>query len=622
MELATFLILFPLLPAVLLIGVRNEFFQKWIVIFSSAFIALASMGFAYLFMRSGGQMPVLLSSWPNKLVTIGDVLLSLVFLYLCRLLPLKRCWIPLLVVVQYGLLFYSEYRGVIPETEHYLFFDGLSAVMALVIGIVGTLIAIYTVGYMKHYHHEHPEVPNRTPYFMAAIFLFFSAMFGVIFSNSLTWLYFFWEITTLCSFIMISYSQKKEAVHNAFRALWMLMLGGLAFVMAILYLAKQCNTIELQQVMAMGSSLVLLPVLFLCFAGMNKAALYPFGNWLLGAMVAPTPSSALLHSSTMVKAGVYLVLRCSPVLKDTTAGAIVALIGGLSFLAGSALAISQRDGKRILAYSTIANLGLIVLCAGIGTSFTLWAAVLVIIFHAVAKALMFLCVGTVEHQTGSKDIEDMEGLISRMPGTTLTMLIGLSGMFLAPFGMLISKMAVIEALANRSPIFPPIVIFGGSLMLFFWTKWMGKLFAVSQPAITQEKGIGIEWVALWGLAFLTVLACVCYPIIGTKWLEPMYGWNLMLDHNVFVVIGLMLALMILPLIIFALRRKNLVYVAPYLGGANMADPRQFRNSLGNSQAWTFKNYYLARFFGERTLMKGTIILSILLFILMFLVEKL
>jgi len=622
MEFAVFLILFPLLPALLLILVRNKFLQKWIVILSSLAIALGSVLFAMHYMHSDGDLPVILSSLPDKVIFAGDIILACAFLYICRRLPFKRYWIPLMVVVQYGALFLYELKGAIPETEHYFFFDGLSSVMALVIGIVGTLIAIYTVGYMKHYHHEHPEVPERSRFFIAAIFLFFSAMFGIVFSNSLTWIYFFWEITTLCSFIMISYSQSEEAIRNAFRALWMLMLGGLAFSVAIIYLATQCRTIELQQVMSMNSSLVLLPVLLLCFAGMNKAALYPFGNWLLGAMVAPTPSSALLHSSTMVKAGVYLVLRCSPILKNTTSGAMVALIGGLSFLAGSALAISQRDGKKILAYSTIANLGLIVLCAGVGTSFTLWAAVLLIIFHAVAKALMFLCVGTVDHQTGSKDIEDMEGLISRMPFVTVAMLIGLSGMFLAPFGMLISKWAVIEALANRSPIFPPIVIFGGSLMLFFWTKWMGKLVTVQGKQPNQEKGIGIEWIALWGLSFLTILSCACYPVIGKWWLEPVFGWNPMLYENVELTVGIMLGLMVLPPIIFLIRRRNLVYVPPYLGGANVSDPNQFRNSLGCDQAWSFKNYYLVRFFGEKRLLNWTIIISIIMFILMFAMEKL
>jgi ech hydrogenase subunit A len=621
MNLAIFLILFPLVPAVLLLVTKNAFLQKWIVIISSVVIAIASIGLAIGHMHMGGEYSNFMSTWANSLIVVGDIVLALAFLYVCRKLPFKRYWIPLMVIIQYGLVVFYDLAGKIPETIHYLYVDSLSAIMALIIGIVGTLIAIYTVGYMKHYHKEHPEIPDRSRFFIAAIFLFFFAMFGIVFSNSLTWIYFFWEVTTLCSFIMIGYSQKPEAFTNSFRALWMLLLGGLAFALAIIYLANRCGTIDLQQILMMRKAIVLLPVLLLCFAGMNKAALYPFGNWLLGAMVAPTPSSALLHSSTMVKAGVYLVLRCAPVLQNTTAGMIVAIIGGLSFVAASAMAIAQNDAKRVLAYSTIANLGLIVLCAGIGTGFACWVAVLLIVFHAVAKALMFLCVGTVEQQTGSRLIEDMKGLISRMPLTTFAMLIGLSGMFLAPFGMLISKWAAIEALARSNPIFPPIVIFGGSLMLFFWTKWMGKLIALpggKQP--NQEKGIGIEWVALWGLSFLTILACACYPLIGTYWIVPLYGPNPMLYANVEISIIIMLALMLLPPVIFLIRWKNLVYVAPYLGGVNVpSNHQEFVGSLGAPRNWEFKNYYLEKFFGEKVLMNWTIVISTMLFVLMFFV---
>jgi len=621
MNLAYFLILFPLLPAVLLLLTKNYHLQKWIVVISSAIIAAASIVFAIQHLHAGGEYINIISTTPNILVTIGDILLALTFLFVCRKLPLKRYWIPLLVVIQYGAVIFYELVGKIPETTHYLYVDSLSAVMALVIGIVGTLIAIYTVGYMKHYHHEHPEIKNRSNQFIAAIFLFFFAMFGIVFSNSVTWIYFFWEITTLCSFIMISYSQSEEAIHNAFRALWMLLIGGLAFAFAIMILADKTGTIELQKIMMMKQSIVLLPVLLLCFAGMNKAALYPFGNWLLGAMVAPTPSSALLHSSTMVKAGVYLVLRCSPILQNTAAGGMVALIGGLSFVAASALAISQTDAKKILAYSTIANLGLIVLCAGIGTAFTLWAAVLIIIFHAVAKALMFLAVGVVQQQTGSRDIEDMEGLIAKMPLVTITMLIGIAGMFLAPFGMLISKWAVIEALTIRNPIFPTIVIFGGSLMLFFWTKWMGKIIVVKQRQHGFEKGIGIEWIALIGLSLLTILTCVCYPLIGKYALVPLYGPTPMLSYGVEITILTMLALMLLPPVIMLMRHKHLVFVPPYLSGINVTDPAQFRGSFGAPEAWSFRNYYINKFFGETILTKWTITFSLVLMILMFFVRS-
>jgi len=624
MNWATFLILFPLVPAVLLIFSKRYFLQKWITLIASALIIIASIVFATGHMHAGNEMmPTILASWPNTCVIIGDIIVALVFLYICRKLPFKMFWVPLMVVAQYGAVLYYDLAHKIPKTTHYLYFDGLSAVMALVIGIVGTLIAIYTIGYMRHYHRENPKVKDRSHLFIATIFLFFFAMFGVVLSNSLTWIYFFWEITTLCSFIMISYSGTAEAIRNAFRAVWMLLLGGLAFAVAIVYLSNTAGTIELQQLMSMHKALVLLPVLLLCFAGMNKAALYPFGNWLLGAMVAPTPSSALLHSSTMVKAGVYLVLRCSPILHNTGAGAVVAIIGGFSFLAGSALAISQRDGKRILAYSTIANLGLIVLCAGIGSSFAMWAAVLIIVFHAVAKALMFISVGTVAHQTGSKDVDEMHGLICRMPGTAITMLIGLSGMFLAPFGMLLSKWAVIEALAVRSPIFPPMVIFGGSMMLFFWVKWMGKLLVITKKEPSLEKGIGIEWIGLWGLAALTIAATVCYPIIGNWWLLPMYGPNLMIYQGVEISIAVMAALMLLPPIFFLIRWKHLIYVKPYLAGVNVEkDDGEFIGSLGNPRKWSFRNYYLTKFFGEEKLTKGIIIGSTLLWILMFFMEKL
>ena len=196
---------------------------------------------------------------------------------------------------------------------------------------------------------------------------------------------------------------------------------------------------------------MLLPAALLCFAGITKSAQLPFSSWLLGAMVAPTPVSALLHSSTMVKAGVYLVLRMAPVITGTTVGLLVALVGAVTFLAGSLAAITTSDAKKVLAWSTVANLGLIVLCGGIGTYQAVWAGMLLIIFHAAAKCLLFLCVGVVEQRLHSRDIEAMCGLILNMPRVGVMMLIGMAGMFLAPFGMLISKWAVLKAVVDAYP---------------------------------------------------------------------------------------------------------------------------------------------------------------------------
>ncbi len=616
MSWITFLILFPLLPAAALLLVRSVRLQKLIVITASIFIGVASIGLAIY--NTQAQYFSLSSDLANKLVIAADIFLALVFLYVCRHLPLKRYWIPMLVVVQYGAVFYYELGGRVPEATHYLFVDNLSIIMALVIGIVGSLIAVYTIGYMQHYHEGHSSVPDRRGKFLATIFLFFFSMYGIVFSNSITWIYFFWEVTTLCSFIMIGYSQTEEAGHNAFRALWMLLIGGLAFAAAIIYVSGNCGTVELSRLLAMNKAVVLLPALFICFAGINKAAQFPFARWLLGAMVAPTPSSALLHSSTMVKAGVYMVIRCAPILHNTIGGDTVALLGGLSFLAGSALAISQSDGKRVLAYSTIGNLGLIVLCAGVGSHLALWAATLLIVFHALAKGLMFLCVGTVEQQTGSRDIEDMRGLISRMPLMTICMLVGVAGMFLAPFGMLICKWAVMEGLARKNPVFPVIVTFGGSLMLFFWAKWMGQLITVTGKQPKLERGIGIEWSAILGLAVLTILTCGLYPLIGIYMIEPMFGSDPLLSHRAIVMVAVMLGLMLLLPLGFLVHWKNLVHTEPYLGGTNVSDPHKFMGSLGSPRMWWFKNYYIDKYLGEDKLFKATVGVSLLLIVVVFL----
>lgn len=305
---------------------------------------------------------------------------------------------------------------------------------------------------METYHHHHPEVRDRQTFFFFVIFVFLAAMFGLVFSNNLMWLFFFWEITTISSFLLIGYSETGEATKNAFRALVMNLLGGVAFVVALILLAATEPTsgggIELSRVLASpDAAVVLIPAVLIGFAGITKAALMPFSSWLLGAMVAPPtpPVSALLHSSTMVKAGVYILVRFSPVFAGTFAGLSIGLVGGVTFLVASAIAISQSDAKSVLAYSTIANLGLIAACAGVGTYMLVWAAILLIVFHAVAKSLLFLGTGAIEHRTGSRDIEDMEGLIVRMPKMAVMMFIGIAGMFLAPFGMLISKWAAIEA---------------------------------------------------------------------------------------------------------------------------------------------------------------------------------
>ena len=618
MKLALFLIIFPLFPAFLLLRSNSEQKRNRIVFISSTVIALASILFA---LTSSGAEPLLIhftSHWPGRIINLADIVLAGTFLFVCRRLSWKKGWIPLLIAAQYIPILWMEFTGKIPEAHADLMIDNLAIIMALVIGIVGGLIAIYTVGYMKEYHKEHPEIPDNTNKFLAAVFLFFSAMYGIVFSNNIAWLYFFWEITTLCSFLMISYSREEIAFNNAFRALWMLMVGGLAFAIAIIYCAQHLQTSELSVLLKTDKAVVLLPVVLLCFAGLNKAAQLPFSSWLLGAMVAPTPSSALLHSSTMVKAGVYLCIRCAPVLEKTMAGTMLALIGGLTFLLASAIAVSESNAKRVLAYSTVANLGLIILCAGIGTPILLWAAIMLIIFHALAKALLFLAVGKIDQQIGSLDIEDMRGLISRRRRLAILMLVGMAGMFLAPFGMLISKWAVLEALAGQYPILVTIVIFGSSLMLFFWSKWMGAIVSLTGKKMREAHHILFsEWLSMNSLALLTILVCALFPLIGNWLITPLYGMDHILHRGTVIIVISMMSLAVLLPLGFLYRWRGINETTPYLGGANVANRHHYLDSFGKDRSWHTDNYYLEKQLGEKRLLSPANLAAIIIILIMF-----
>ena len=626
MNLITFLILFPLIPAIIIRLIPSERVRTSTVLISVVIIAAASIYLAFSSLQSGCQYFKLPFKNAGTLITVAEIVLAVAFLFFCRRLPFRKMWIPVIILIQYIPVQYFELSGKVPVPVNYLILDNLSIIMALLIGIIGGLITVYTVGYMPRYHKEHPEYKDRTSVFISTIFLFFFAMFGIVFSNSLSWIYFFWEVTTLCSFIMIGYTRTDEAVDNSFRALWMLLLGGMGFSVAIVYcsLNKSIGTIELSQITAMTNPVVMFPVVLLCFAGMNKAAQFPFSQWLLGAMVAPTPSSALLHSSTMVKAGVYLCIRCAPVLHNTSSGTTIALIGGITFVIASAIAASLSHGKKVLAYSTIANLGLIILCAGVGSSLAIWAALMLIIFHAVAKALMFLCVGTVDQQTGSLDIEKMRGLISTMPQLTLMILIGIAGMFLAPFGMLISKWVVLEALAEKNPFLILTVVFGGALMMFFWGKWMGTLVAVTGKHINKEKGTGIyEWAALYPLTILTIGTCVLFPVVAVYFIHPYimtiypgFIGDPLFHHDNIIMVLIMLGFVIFLPLGFLVHWKKLHYSVPYLGGANVHDPERFMGSMGESREWHLGNYYLNDIFNEQKLLLPANIVTLLIILIM------
>ena len=425
-------------------------------------------------------------------------------------------YLPVLLVVVQSLIMviFEVTAGSTMEIEHSLFVDKFSIIMALIVGIIGSAICLYAIGYIPEYHEHHKEVKDRRRYFAFLMYLFLSAMFGIVFSNNLMWLYFFWEITTICSALLIGYRNDKQSVESTFRALKMNLLGGVVFAVGLVYLYTSSHTMELDKLIRLDQTYALLPAVCIAFAGLVKSAQFPFSSWLTGAMVAPTPVSALLHSSTMVKAGVYIILRVAPVMENTVAAKMLMLIGGVSFLVTALIAISQSNAKKVLAYSTISNLGLIVACAGINTYAAVWSALLLIIFHAVAKSLLFLCVGIVEYKLGSRDIEDMDYLIMRLPKLTAVMMIGMAGMFLAPFGMIISKFVTLKAFVDTNPGMAIILAYGSAATVFFWTKWMGKIMSIKHGVteVVEHRVSRWEWITLDILAVATVVVCLAFPL--------------------------------------------------------------------------------------------------------------
>ena len=616
-----FLIAFSLIVAIALLVLKTDAVRDIIVKIAAAIIAAGSIYLAVQYFGTGGQFFDFQSEIVGKIMMAIEVVLAIVVIVLG--IKYKKYLASVLAAIQTPLMVWFELKvGHGISVQNNLYIDRLSIIMVLIVGIIGSLICVYALGYMKDFQHHHADEPDRRPWFFFLMFIFLSAMFGIVVSNNLVWMFFFWEITTLCSFFLIGYTKTEEAIRNSFRQLILNLVGGLGFVFGIITLGAFYGTLELSTLISYGvagmGAYVVIPTACLAFAGITKAAQMPFHSWLLGAMVAPTPTSALLHSSTMVKAGVFLILKLSPVMGWNIAGIMTMMIGGITFLLASFAAISQTNAKRVLAYSTIANLGLIVTCGGIGTEGALWAGIMLIIFHAITKSLLFLCVGSAEHQLGSRDIEDMDGLFGRMPKLAAIMMVGISGMFLAPLGMLVSKWAAMTSFVDSGNfLLVGIICFGSAATAFYWTKWLGKLSAVvanvdniEGPVHKEERFVHTT------LAILTVLMCLVFPVVSkfmvVPYIEGVFGTSsitLALSSSNMAIMCIMLAVVLLLVLLF-FGKTNKKIVPIYMAGANMGDDRTYMGSMQTPTAQSLRNWYMNDYFAEKKMNVIGLVLTI------------
>jgi multicomponent Na+:H+ antiporter subunit A len=291
--------------------------------------------------------------------------------------------------------------------------DGLSLTFAIAVSGIGALVVLYAASYLKGHPHR-----GR---FLAVLLAFTGAMLGLVFADTLLLLVAFWELTAVTSFLLIGFDYDREAARRgALQALLMTNVGGLSLLVGVILITLMTGHISLSELLAGGSlatHAAYLPML-LCvlLAAFTKSAQWPFHFWLPNAMEAPTPVSAFLHSAAMVQGGVYLLARLSPVLGGTPAWtAILTVIGAITLLWGALGALRQTDMKQMLAQTTIASLGLLVLLIGLGTETAMIAMLLYFAAHALYKAGLFMVVGAIDHETGTRDITVLSGMADRMP---------------------------------------------------------------------------------------------------------------------------------------------------------------------------------------------------------------
>ncbi|OMP68232.1 Na+/H+ antiporter subunit A [Domibacillus epiphyticus] len=377
-----------------------------------------------------------------------------------------------------------------------VYLDGLSLIFTLLITGIGSLVVLYSIFYLS-------KERESLSHFYAYLLLFMGAMLGVVLSDNLMVLYLFWELTSISSFLLIAFwFRRKKSRYGAQKSFLITVGGGISMLVGFIMLQVMTGTNSVQEIIAMRDSIqeheLFVPALVLILLGaFTKSAQFPFHIWLPDAMEAPTPVSAYLHSATMVKAGLFLVARFTPVFGgEATWFWLVSGVGIFTMFWGSFSAVRQKDLKALLAYSTISQLGLIMSLFGLGSAAlqggasaesviytkAIFAALFHLVNHSTFKGALFMVVGIVDHEVGTRDIRKLGGLISLMPITfTLTVISSFSMAGLPPFNGFLSKEMFFTAVLNANEM----TIFSMDTwgLLFPIIAWIGSIFTFTYSMI-------------------------------------------------------------------------------------------------------------------------------------------
>ena len=429
--------------------------------------------------------------------------------------------------------------------------DGFAWLFSMLVLGIGTLVSLYARYYMS------PDDP--VPRFFAFFLAFMGAMLGLVISGNLIQIVFFWELTSLFSFLLIGYwHHRADARRGAYMALMVTGAGGLCLLAGVMLLGHIVGSYDLDQVLAAGEQIrahALYPVMLalVLIGALSKSAQFPFHFWLPHAMAAPTPVSAYLHSATMVKAGVFLLARLWPSLSGSEEWFwIVGGAGSLTLLLGAYCAMFQNDLKGLLAYSTISHLGLITLLLGLNSPLAAVAAVFHILNHATFKASLFMAAGIIDHESGTRDIRKLSGLVRLIPFTATLAMVASASMAGVPLlnGFLSKEMFFAETVfisATRWVEFtlPVIATIAGTFSVAYALRFTVDVFfgppPVDLPHIPHEPPrwmrapvellvftcllVGIFPAQVVG----SILAAAALPVVGGVLpeysLAIWHGWN-------------------------------------------------------------------------------------------------
>mgnify|MGYP002346909377 CR=1 FL=1 len=402
-----------------------------------------------------------------------------------------------------------------------VYLDLLSVVLLLVTTIVGLLVTFYSRDYISPQNLFHPMEGGKRRFYLWHL-LFVGAMIGVAVSPNFLQMFIFWELTTICSWALISYYHNKESLDAGFEALIKTFFGGIFFLIALIVLFVNTGSFGFDAINLLSPQAKTLVFVLFLIAAWAKSSQIVFFAWLPNAMAAPTPVSCYLHAAAMVKAGVYLMARVtiSTVGFSYGLGLTMAVLAVFTMLAALFLFFFQNDLKKFLAYSTIAHLGYIFLGIGLGvmgSHYGYQGAILHIICHAPAKALLFICVGAIAYATGTRNMDQLGGLTKAMPLTSIAFIIGTLGVTgIAPLSCYWSKLFLMEGvieIGGKTAVFLIIPFAAEIIIAFAWYFFVAHKVFFGEPSEKVSQTIALPWNSKIILIVLMVLTVVA-PLMG------------------------------------------------------------------------------------------------------------